>query len=49
MHLISRLRDEADLKYISQQNPTGKKGRPRKYEGKIILYNAVSGSMSPAS
>lgn len=37
MHLISRLRDDADLRYISEVNPTGKRGRPRKYAGKIIL------------
>jgi len=36
MHLISRLRDDADLRYISTEEPTGKKGRPRKYAGKII-------------
>ena len=39
MHLICRLRDDADLKYISKEKPTGKKGRPRKYSGKIILNN----------
>jgi len=37
MHLISRFRDDADLRYISKDKPTGKKGRPRKYSGKIIL------------
>jgi len=37
MHLISRLRDDADLRYISTEEPTGKRGRPRKYAGKIIL------------
>jgi len=37
MHLICRLRDDANLKYISKDKPTGKKGRPRKYSGKIIL------------
>ena len=36
MHLISRLRDDADLKYLYQGPITGKKGRPRKYDGKII-------------
>ena len=38
-HLISRMRDDADLRYISKDKPTGKKGRPRKYSGKIILKN----------
>jgi hypothetical protein len=37
MHLISRMRDDADLRYISTEKPTGKRGRPRKYAGKIIL------------
>ncbi len=37
MHLVSRLRDDADLKYISTQQPTGKRGRPRKHEGKVIV------------
>ena len=37
MHLISRLRDDADLKYLCRDNPTGKRGRPRKYSGKINL------------
>ena len=37
MHLVSRLRDDADLRYISTEKPTGKRGRPRKYAGKIIL------------
>lgn len=37
MHLISRLRDDAGLRYISKEKSTGKKGRPRKYSGKIIF------------
>ena len=37
MHLISRLRDDADLRYICSDKPTGKKGRPRKYDGKIVI------------
>ena len=37
MHLVSRLRDDADLKYICKEPPTGKKGRPRKYTGKITI------------
>lgn len=35
MHLISRLRDDADLRYLCTEPPTGKKGRPRKFAGKI--------------
>jgi hypothetical protein len=37
MDLINRLRDDADLKYICKELPTGKRGRPRKYSGKIII------------
>jgi hypothetical protein len=39
MHLISRLRDDADLLYLYKGGPTGKKGKPRKYAGKIKLDN----------
>ncbi len=39
MHLISRLRDDADLKYLYQGPPTGKRGRPCKYAGKIDTDN----------
>lgn len=39
MHLISRLRDDADLKYLYLNPPTGKKGRPSKYAGKVITDN----------
>jgi hypothetical protein len=39
MHLISRLRDDADLKYLYLGPPTGKRGRPSKYAGKIITEN----------
>ena len=39
MHLISRLRDDADLRYLFQGSRTGKKGRPCKYAGKIDIAN----------
>ena len=39
MHLISRLRDDADLRYLYQGPRTGKKGRPCKYAGKIDIAN----------
>jgi hypothetical protein len=39
MHLISRLRDDADLKYLYLGPPTGKRGRPGKYSGKVITEN----------
>ena len=39
MHLISRLRDDANLRYLHQGEPTGKPGRPKKYEGKVDHNN----------
>jgi len=35
MHVISRFRDDADLRYLYKGEPTGKQGRPKKYAGKI--------------
>jgi hypothetical protein len=35
MQLISRLRDDAHLMYLTHSIATGKKGRPKKYDGKI--------------
>lgn len=37
MHLISRLRKDADLLYLYKGKSTGKRGRPKKYDGKINL------------
>jgi hypothetical protein len=37
MHLISRLRDDADLRYLCNEEATGKRGRPKKYNGKINI------------
>jgi hypothetical protein len=39
MQLVSRLRDDADLKYLFYGERTGKKGRPRKHDGKIDWTN----------
>jgi hypothetical protein len=39
LHLVSKLRDDADLTYLSLQPKTGKKGRPAKYGGKIDVRN----------
>jgi hypothetical protein len=39
MHLVSRLRDDADLRYLCTEIPTGKRGRPRKYIGKMDIEN----------
>lgn len=39
MQFISRLRDDADLKYLCSYNHTGKRGRPKKYSGKIDTQN----------
>jgi len=35
LHLVSKLRDDANLSYLSIQPKTGKRGRPAKYGGKI--------------
>jgi hypothetical protein len=35
LHLVSKLREDADLSYLSIQPKTGKRGRPAKYGGKI--------------
>ncbi len=39
MHLISRLRDDANLRYLHQGERTGKRGRPKKYDGKVDNTN----------
>lgn len=38
-HLVSRLQNNADLKYIYKGEPKGGRGRPKKYDGKIDLKN----------
>ncbi len=37
MHLISRLRNDADLMYIFKGERTRKRGAPKKYDGKVKL------------
>ena len=39
LHLVSKLRDDADLSYLSNKPKTGKRGRPKKYEEKIDVRN----------
>jgi hypothetical protein len=39
MHFVCRLRDDADLLYLYTGAPTGQKGRPKKYAGKIDIGN----------
>ncbi|GHV26054.1 transposase [Bacteroidia bacterium] len=39
LHLVCKLRDDADLLYLSKKAPTGKKGRPSKYDGKVDPCN----------
>ena len=34
-HFVGRLRDDARLKYLYRGPRTGKRGRPKKYDGKI--------------
>ena len=38
-HLISRMRDDSVLMYKYKGAKSGKKGRPRKYEGRIDVHN----------
>jgi hypothetical protein len=35
LHLVCKLRDDADLLYLSAKVSTGKRGRPSKYDGKV--------------
>ncbi|MDR1091458.1 MAG: transposase [Prevotella sp.] len=46
LHFISRLRDDAVLQYIYRGEPTGKKGRPKKFEGKVNPYEPDMGYFS---
>ncbi len=39
MHLIGRLRDDANIRYLHQGKPTGKRGRSQKYNGKVDNTN----------
>ncbi|GHT67038.1 hypothetical protein AGMMS50239_29510 [Bacteroidia bacterium] len=39
LHLVCKLRDDADLLYLSKQAPTGKRGRPSTYAGKVNPEN----------
>ena len=34
-HFVGKLRCDANLKYLYQGNPTGKAGRPKKFDGKV--------------
>jgi len=39
LHFISRLRDDSVLMYKHYGKPTGKRGRPRKFEGRVNINN----------
>ena len=39
MHFISRLRDDSVLRYKYYGEPTGKKGRPKQFAGKVDVKN----------
>ena len=39
MHFISRLRDDRVLRYKYDGKPTGKKGRPKQFAGKVDVKN----------
>lgn len=38
-HVISRLRDDASLRYLTTQLPGSGRGRPKQYDGKIDIEN----------
>ncbi len=38
-HVVSRFRSNADMRYLYNGAPTGKKGRPKTYDGKIDFRN----------
>jgi hypothetical protein len=39
LHFISRLRDDSVLMYKHYGTPTGKRGRPKKFEGRINIHD----------
>ena len=45
-HLVSRLRNDAVLYYLYEGAPTGKRGRPKVYDGKIDFENLDLGRMT---
>ena len=38
-HLVSKMRKDANLRYLYKGKRTGKQGGPRKYDGKIVCHN----------
>jgi hypothetical protein len=46
LHFISRLRDDSVLKYKYTGEPTGKKGAPKKFNGKVDVKNLDSNYFS---
>lgn len=42
-HVISRLWDDASLRYLTTQLPFGGRGRPKQYDGKIDIKNLDEG------
>ncbi|WP_254015764.1 hypothetical protein [Bacteroides ovatus] len=42
-HVISCLRDDASLRYLITQLPSGGRGRPKQYDGKIDMKNLDEG------
>lgn len=42
-HVISRLRNDALLRYLTTQLPSGGRGRPKQYDGKIDMENLDEG------
>ena len=42
-HVISRFRDDAYFRYLITEEPTGKRGRPKLYDGKIEMEHLEEG------
>lgn len=40
-HVVSRLRDDSVLRYLTQEEPSGRRGRPKQYDGKIKMESLV--------
>jgi len=42
-HVISRFRGDAYFRYLITEEPTGKRGRPKLYDGKIEMEHLEEG------
>lgn len=42
-HVVSRFRDDAYFRYLTKEKPSGGKGRPKLYDGKVNLEHLEEG------